>query len=224
LKRTIPRKRLLQLAETIQDLAAVFQDASLNPGNEEYQRGVEALARFCDKQFAECQTILASCEFQGDPEAKVVAALEALVECCQSTVSPNWRDLTTRLEEAGDRLRKAVDAVPVRPLLEALDHPDVQPTQHARVPKRPSVILGGPQDSPTVNGKKKVPLTPAKYAVAKALVEAGEAGLDTNELTRRSGKQDAVKHLRDLQKQDGDWKKAIIMAGKSWGRYRVRHV
>jgi hypothetical protein len=229
LKRTtIPQKQLLQLADTIQDLAAAhqtaFQAALLNSGSQAFQRGAVILARSCAEEVAECQAVLATCQFQGSPEAAVVAALEAFVEVSLLIVPQKWMAQAAQLSASIERLRAAVDAVPVRPLHEATEYPEPQPTQNKMGMKRPTVLLGGPQDSPTVNGKTKDPLTPAKYVVVRALMEAGEAGLSMDELKRRSGKQDAVKHLRDLRDQDGAWKQAIIMAGQPWDRYRIRHV
>lgn len=84
-------------------------------------------------------------------------------------------------------------------------------------------MLGGPDQKPVVLGRPKKPLPPVKYLVVKTLLEAGEAGLSKPDLEARTGKAEAVKHLRLLRDSDDDWKAVIVMAGSPGNRYRIRH-
>jgi len=91
----------------------------------------------------------------------------------------------------------------------------------SRRPSIAAIALGEAGESPVVFGKQKSPLSAAKYEVIKTLLAASPAGLSKNELESRSKKADAVKYLRQIRNIDKDWNAAIIMAGKSWQRYRI---
>jgi hypothetical protein len=60
-----------------------------------------------------------------EPESRVISALRHLVQLCQSVDAAQVQELDAGLElfwQAGAALKSAVDAVPARPLLEALEH------------------------------------------------------------------------------------------------------
>jgi hypothetical protein len=219
--RAFPRRRLLEICDTTHRLAATANAAYLCQSQ---GRDAEAPIEECSRLHEELCRLIEEClgRMPGDPtpgtlqEAEVGGALQAVAVCCrfddQSPLLPQF----DALWHAGDRLRNAINAVPVS-LLDALD--DVVPNK-----RRPAVVLGGPNDNPRVRGKPKPLLTSARYAVVKALVDAGEAGLSKGELENRSKKSDAVKCLRSLRKTDPDWSEAILMAGGPWGRYRILHI
>lgn len=82
----------------------------------------------------------------------------------------------------------------------------------------PKVVLGKPGTPCRVLNKEKPALTDAKYAVVKALLDAGKEGLtkDALEAVRSS----ARRILNDLR-EDPDWAEVILMAGQTNGRYRI---
>lgn len=72
-----------------------------------------------------------------------------------------------------------------------------------------------------VNGKRKIGLTPAQADVVQALYEAGEAGLNKDELEANSGHSDARRILSRLVEKDADWAAVIHLAGAAHGGYRL---
>lgn len=83
------------------------------------------------------------------------------------------------------------------------------------------VVLHGENESPVVRGKKKRILTPGQHDVVTALLEAGQDGLNKDELQDNSGHSDARGILDRLRKSDPDWNAVIHMAGRTGGRYRI---
>lgn len=82
----------------------------------------------------------------------------------------------------------------------------------------PAVVLAGPDDAPIVFGVPKRPLAPKTYHAVKALIDAGEKGLNKDSLNADS---DRITLLRRLREKDNDWKDAISFPGEPWGRYRI---
>ncbi len=87
-------------------------------------------------------------------------------------------------------------------------------------PAAPAVVLGGPNDEPTVRGKKKSKLPAAQFNVVKAML-AAKRPLTKDELDAKSGHTDARKILKTLADSDPDWRAVIHFAGKPGGRYRI---
>ncbi|HWB08784.1 MAG TPA: hypothetical protein VG826_06160 [Pirellulales bacterium] len=98
----------------------------------------------------------------------------------------------------------------------------VSATPEATTPQPPFVVLGKPGERPVVLGKTKSKLTDARYNVVKALIEAGENGLNKDEIVQKSGHGDARQVLKRLADSDPDWKGVIVMAEVTGGRYRIR--
>ena len=65
-------------------------------------------------------------------------------------------------------------------------------------------------------------MTAGQYAVVKALLEAGDAGLSLDNLIRKSRVGDARKILKRLAKSDADWQEVICFAGRAGVGYRIR--
>jgi hypothetical protein len=107
-------------------------------------------------------------------------------------------------------------------VLESCIRRDYQ-TDEPLPPIAPSLIqLGKQTDEPIVRGKRKKPLTFPQYNVITALLEAGEGGLGKESLEDLSGHTDAVHVLKRLKNSDPDWGYVILLAGKPYGRYRLR--
>jgi hypothetical protein len=84
----------------------------------------------------------------------------------------------------------------------------------------PLLILGKPGQPVIVRGRRKGRLSDSQYAVVKALVDAGEAGLDGRRLVEKSGYKDARRILAKLVNSDRDWKAITALPGKRGERYR----
>ncbi len=74
-----------------------------------------------------------------------------------------------------------------------------------------------------VLGVTKPPLTVARFAVVKALIEAGKQGLTKYDLVRESQKTDAVNILKRLKNSDAEWGRVIQLAGERGMGYRIAH-
>lgn len=83
-----------------------------------------------------------------------------------------------------------------------------------------AVELFGVARKPKVSGEEVPKLSPAKYAVLEALVHAGEGGMSKSELEGVKG--DALKYLKQIRESSKLWADAIIMAGRAWGRYKLK--
>ncbi len=104
----------------------------------------------------------------------------------------------------------------------SLIYPKSEPIQKTKgLPPLPAVVLNGQGNSVTVNGNHKSTLTPQQYNVIQSLLEAGERGLNKDELVTKSGHSDARGILSRLAESDDDWRQVISMAGKTNGRYRI---
>jgi hypothetical protein len=68
---------------------------------------------------------------------------------------------------------------------------------------------------------KIAPLTTPQYNVVSALLQAGERGLNKDELVRKSGHADARAILGRVADLDSDWMAVVQFAGKTAGRYRI---
>jgi len=84
------------------------------------------------------------------------------------------------------------------------------------------VVLQGQGNDVLVLGKPKTALTSPQYNVIQALLEAGAAGLNKDNLIEKSGHSDARGILKRLAASDAEWGRVIIMPGKPGGKYRVR--
>jgi hypothetical protein len=109
----------------------------------------------------------------------------------------------------------------IRRVFELNGKPVADKSHEPATPTGPRVVLGKCSDAPIVNGKKKVPLTPAQYDVVKALLDAGENGLTKDLLDRNSKHGDARKILARIANKDDDWKGVIHFPGITGGRYRI---
>lgn len=83
-----------------------------------------------------------------------------------------------------------------------------------------TLILGGPEDAPFVNGREKRLLTPARYCVLRVLREANPKRLKTRDLKRRLKRcglegvpSDPVNVLKGLARLDDDWRSLILFPG-----------
>lgn len=145
-------------------------------------------------------------------------SIEAMIMGIQQKLNVNWNKLV-----AWDKLpmiRKHLD--------ELYSHIQVsedvtQDTPHVPVAESKRVKLYGPNDRPvavidTIEIEK---LTPARYAVVKALLLAGEKRLTKDELAEKSGKVDAVNILKRLAKSSALWKSVIFLAGSTGGGYHI---
>ena len=81
------------------------------------------------------------------------------------------------------------------------------------------VKLFGLNDSPSVDGKTKSPLTKPRYDVVRLLIQSGSEGLTKDGLASEHG--GAVNMLKALARSDRDWKKVIKLPGKPGRRYRI---
>jgi hypothetical protein len=134
----------------------------------------------------------------------------------------------TRVEEQLERLsrrgedtaelfrRRLVDQQPTPPSLTATAPPPA-PAE----PPSPRVVLSGPGKPPIVLGRKKPVLTPARYDVVQALLDAGEGGLGKDELDKKSRHTEARKILQALADSDADWASVIHFPGRKGMRYRI---
>jgi hypothetical protein len=89
-------------------------------------------------------------------------------------------------------------------------------------PPQPPVVLNGQGEPVFVLGHEKPALTDAQYDVVQALCEAGEAGLNKDELVTKSGRGDARGILSRLAEKDTEWNIVLSRPGKPGGRYRIR--
>lgn len=87
-------------------------------------------------------------------------------------------------------------------------------------PPGPTVELDGEGKPTRVLGECMPALTSAQYKLVKALVEAGDKGLSKAELEGIAG--DPLKTLRRLRTKYPLWAEAIQMAGRAYGRYRIK--
>jgi hypothetical protein len=121
--------------------------------------------------------------------------------------------------EAGKPIDRGVSDPVIDEALEYLKGLTQQPGPSAL---RPLVQLRGVAQKPIVLGKEVESLTEARYRVVEALVNAGADGLSKAVLIEKSGKGDAVKYLRELAEQP-EWAGSIVMPGRAWGRYSIKH-
>jgi hypothetical protein len=84
----------------------------------------------------------------------------------------------------------------------------------------PLVVLRGIGQKPIVCGKEVEAITEPRYRVVEALIKAGPDGLSKADM--EAVKANAIRYLSELSKRPG-WKKAIIMAGQPWKKYRIVH-
>jgi hypothetical protein len=189
---TIPRGRLGRICDTIQQLAPAYLAAKVNAANkglaEHYGGKACQLAKDLDRQVAECLRILAAYTGQGSSqEAEVIAALEAVASCCRpGDGQEEFEARMQRLELAGRRLRGAMEAVPIRPLVEALEHAEslaVPPEPGApqgprggRKPRRSRLTIDQKSNCITLDGVCYSGLDPDALAVFKALWKAKANG------------------------------------------------
>lgn len=87
--------------------------------------------------------------------------------------------------------------------------------------EQPSVVLNGYDGPVFLLGVEKPPLTEAQYNVIQCLLEAGENGVNKDELVLKSGHSDARGIISRLAK-DENWNKALSRPGKTGRRYRIR--
>jgi hypothetical protein len=86
-------------------------------------------------------------------------------------------------------------------------------------PPQCRVRLQGRGQPVTVCDKEKRPLSPERYDVVEALVNAYPEGLTKGKLERvRPSARDMLTRMR---KMDGDWAAVIHLAGSPGGRYRI---
>jgi hypothetical protein len=128
----------------------------------------------------------------------------------------NLSDLAIKLRDAYDDLCQC---------LSLSDNPDRQPenvTLSAPVEVAPpSVELRGRGEPPLVLGNAKPLLTVAQYDVIGALLEAGDGGLNKDDLEIKGKHSDARRILKRLSKSDPDWAKVISLPGGTGKRYRL---
>ncbi len=93
--------------------------------------------------------------------------------------------------------------------------------ERERPAAEPPVILGKQHEEPVVMGKRKPKLTFSRYNIVQALLNAGENGLNGDELVEKSGHSGAVNTLKTLARKDSDWGRVIPLPGKPGGRYRI---
>lgn len=85
-----------------------------------------------------------------------------------------------------------------------------------------SVRLYGRDDKVRVNGNWKEPLTTdQQYATVKALLDAGENGLNKDGLVKESGVGDARGVMKRLCEKDADWAAVYKPGIKKGGRYKI---
>jgi hypothetical protein len=152
--------------------------------------------------------------------------------------APVSRELTPQeaaewLERNGYELPDGLDPAPPfdasKPLVPGRLHrdwrpvqaPDGGPPEPAKKEWRSRVFLRGRSGCPSVGGVEKDTLTEAQYDVIKALLDAGESGLNKNRLIKNSGHTGAVNVLRRLSEKDPAWRSVIRLAGKKGCAYRL---
>ncbi|MCC6907049.1 MAG: hypothetical protein IT430_03830 [Phycisphaerales bacterium] len=96
-----------------------------------------------------------------------------------------------------------------------------QPRRSARVEMPPSLVLRGRDQGPIVCDVEKPILGEKSYNVIDCLIAAGARGLVGRTLSTRSGSGDAVNILKRLSKVDPDWKRVIVLPGRTGRGYRV---
>lgn len=80
------------------------------------------------------------------------------------------------------------------------------------------VVLKGCDDPPVVLDKEREPFrTLAQFQVIKTLLDAGPAGLSEDDLTEKSGHEDARGIARRLARGDDYWGEVILFPGKRGG-------
>ena len=84
-----------------------------------------------------------------------------------------------------------------------------------------AVVLRGLTESPLVFGVEKPVLSPERYRVVEALLDAGAEGLRGSALERLSNCGDARKTLKRLADSDPDWAAVIYFPGKLRNGYRI---
>jgi hypothetical protein len=121
-----------------------------------------------------------------------------------------------------DRLRQKLTRQQ-RQAAHGLPAPTV-PTDPPVAPEPPAVcpvVLRSGWEPPVVRGNTKRVLGPAQHNVVMALLEAGQDGLNKDELVHKSGHSDARGILKRLVKSDSDWADVIHFPGRTGGGYRI---
>jgi hypothetical protein len=123
---TIPRQRLLRVCDAIVELVPTYQAAEINAGQAplamRYGQEALRLLKELTDQVKLCQQRMTGLNLQRSPqEARVLEAFHEVVEYCRSDLDLEIDTRMLGLLFAGRRLRAAVEAVPLRPLREALD-------------------------------------------------------------------------------------------------------
>jgi hypothetical protein len=130
---TIPRRQLLRLCDLIHEAVVNHHAALINVGHRDelavgYAAKADRLAGEFDQHIGQCLKIVAGLNPPaGTLEAVVLADLQAVASCLQANGSVPFRRRLDQLWRAGQRLRAAVDAVPLRPLLEEVEYPQPPP-------------------------------------------------------------------------------------------------
>lgn len=84
------------------------------------------------------------------------------------------------------------------------------------------VTLKGEGERPIVLGRSKPPLTKPQYAVIKALLDVAiGTPMSGEELSRKSGRDGAVRILSRLRDSDPDWGSVIHKPGQPWKGYKI---
>ena len=98
------------------------------------------------------------------------------------------------------------------------------PSEGEPVPPPPvsGLVIGGPDESPRIDGEELPRLTVAQRDVVLACIEAGPAGLSLKELKGKSDHTDAPNILKRLCEEDARWVTVIEFAGRPGGQYRIR--
>jgi hypothetical protein len=138
-------------------------------------------------------------------------------------LQPSWlRKIVPEKDgEFVPQLVKALDLL--RPILKEAERRDSPPPEEpAPVWVGPAVELGNRTDRPKVWGAEKERLTDGEYDVIKVLLEAGDQGVNKDQLVVRSKRSDAVGILKRLRQRDPAWSQAIVMAGRPGAGYRLR--
>jgi hypothetical protein len=86
----------------------------------------------------------------------------------------------------------------------------------------PLLEIGESGGKPKIRGKEVKPLNANRYAVVKALWDAGPDGLGLEDLKKKSDVERPDKLLRKLVEVRQEWAEVISLPGQSYGRYRIR--
>jgi hypothetical protein len=158
-------------------------------------------------------------ESRGDLGSVLFEIVERLarVEEQLERLSRRGEDTAAEIMVLLDRLRFRLEDQQPGPLSLTATAPPAAPDE----PPSPRVVLSGPGKPPLVLGKKKPVLTPARYNVVQALLDAGEGGLGKDELDKKSGHTDARKILKAVADSDPDWASVIHFPVRKGKGYRV---